>query len=101
MHDDVEVNRSAFGEPGFLHQFQVRYRLLNPMLSARVNVAALMQGTIDSGKAKPRLDSDLFEGEFSHAGLATAEDNQSFIIILANSFASTETRCSKHRWLAA
>jgi len=83
-----------------MHQFQVRYRLLNPMLSTRMNIATLMQGAINSGKAKPRLGSNLFEGEFSHAGLAVAEDKKSFIIILANSFASTETRCSKHRWLA-
>ncbi|QZX97740.1 hypothetical protein K6R05_18780 (plasmid) [Pantoea alfalfae] len=65
-----------------------------------MNVATLMQGTINGGKAKPRLDSDLFEGVFSHAGLTTAEDNQSFIIIPANNWGSTETRSSKYDWSA-
>jgi hypothetical protein len=66
-----------------LHQFQVRYRLLDAVLRAGMHVTALMQGTIDGGQAEARLGSDLFQGEFSHARLATSEDNDSFIILLA------------------
>lgn len=83
MHDDVEIDRSSPGESRFLHQFQVRYRLLDSVLGRGMHVAALMQGPVDGRQTESRLGSNLFQGKFSHVLLVTPEDDDSFIILLA------------------